>query len=39
MITRSCGADGSAESPRASDHEFVLGSGFAFGAGRLPGAG
>jgi hypothetical protein len=28
-----------AEGPRARDHEFVLGSGFAFGAGRLPGAG
>ena len=39
MITRSCGADGNAESPRARDHEFVLGSGFAFADGRLPGAG
>jgi hypothetical protein len=39
MITRSCGEDGNAEGPRARDHEFVLGSGFAFGAGWLPGAG
>jgi hypothetical protein len=39
MITRSCGTDGNAQGPRARDHEFVLGAGFAFVAGRLPGAG